>query len=355
MTKRSPLQGAELVWAICALCEQRGISVEALLREAGIPASLRTDADARVSLEKKMTLVRALLARSGDPSVGLDVGGLYDPLAFHVVAVVSALLPTARDAMRLFAENAHLLDATFAISCLETPDEARIVFTDDAIELGELRRFYMDVHLAVVVSFWRAFRGDGRGGPVDGVWTRVDLDYAEPPEAPKYEAFFRCPVRFGADTSGVALDPNADQPRSVPGSHHVDLARKRLRQLAGDDATDADFVAVVRRLVAVQVGVHHTLPRADDIAARLNISDRTMRDQLAKLETSFREIVDHAVAQRAKFYLREGADSVGKIAVRVGYADAPGFVRAFRRATGMTPNEYRESAPSTPSRPPPER
>jgi AraC-like DNA-binding protein len=340
------------VWAICALAEQRGIPVEALLRDAGIPASLRTDADARVSLEKKMALVRALLARGGDPSVGLDVGGLYDPLAFHVVAVVSALLPTARDAMRLFAEHAHLLDATFAISCFETADEARIVFTDDELDLGELRRFYMDVHLAVVVCFWRTLRGGGRNGSRDELWTRVDLDYAQPPDAAKYEAFFRCPVRFGADVSGVVIDPNADRPRSVPGSHHVDQAKSRLRQLTGDTDPEADMIASVRRLVAVQVGVHHTLPRADEIAVHLQISDRTLRDQLAKRDTSFREIVDAAVAQRAKFHLREGADSVGKIAVRVGYADAPGFVRAFRRATGMTPTEYRESAHTRPSRPP---
>lgn len=355
LLKRSPLQGAELVWAICALAERRQIPVEGLLREAGIPASLRTDAEARISLEKKMALVRALLARSGDPSVGLEVGGLYDPLAFHVVAVVSALLPTARDAMRLFADHAHLLDATFAISFFETAEEARIVFTDHELDLGELRRFYMDVHLAVVVCFWRSLRGDGRSGPVDDLWTRVDLDYARPPEAAKYEAFFRCPVHFGADVSGVVVDPAADRPRPVPGSHHVDLASRRLRQLAGDDATEADVVAIVRRLVAVEVGVHHTLPRADLIAARLNVSDRTLRDQLARHDTSFREIVDFAVAQRAKFHLREGADSVGKIAVRVGYADAPGFVRAFRRATGMTPNEYRESPVANPTRPPPDR
>jgi AraC-like DNA-binding protein len=352
LVNRSPLQSAELVWAICALAEQRAIPVDVLLREAGIPASLRTDTDARISLEKKMALVRALLARSGDPSVGVDVGGMYDPLAFHVVSVVSALLPTARDAMRLFAENAHMLDATFAISYFETPEEARIVFTDDELDLGELRRFYMDVHLAVVVCFWRSLRSDGRSGPVKEIWSRVDFDYARPAEASKYEAFFRCPVRFGVDVSGVAVDPSDDLPRNVPGSHHSDRAKKRLRQLAGDVAVDADMIAVVRRIVAVQVGVHHTLPRADEIAARLQISDRTLRDQLAKRDTSFREILERAVAQRAKFHLREGADSIGKIAVRVGYADASGFVRAFRRATGMTPNEYRESVEARPSLPP---
>jgi AraC-like DNA-binding protein len=73
------------------------------------------------------------------------------------------------------------------------------------------------------------------------------------------------------------------------------------------------------------------------------MSDRTLRDQLAQHATSFRDILDRAVAQRAKFLLREGAASVGRIAVRVGYADSPGFVRAFHRATGMTPNEYRAS------------
>jgi hypothetical protein len=172
-----------LIWAICALADRLELDSDALLRAAGIPLSLRSDPEARASLDRKMALVRVLLQRTGDPSVGIDVGALYDPLAFHVVAVVSALLPTARDATRLFTENAHLLDATFAISVDETPDEARIVFTDNETELAGLRRFYMDVHLAVVVSFWRGIRGGGTGD----IFKRVDLDYAEPADTQKYQ------------------------------------------------------------------------------------------------------------------------------------------------------------------------
>jgi AraC-like DNA-binding protein len=336
---RSPLQGAELIWAICALADRLGIASDEILREAEIPASLRTDPEARASLDQKKALVRALLRRTGDPSVGLDVGSLYDPLAFHLVAVVSALLPTARDAMRLFAENAHLLDATFAINVDENQDDARMAFTDNETELGELRRFYMDVHLTVVVSFWRSLRGTGS----DELFKRIDIDYAEPREAAKYRTFFRCPVRFGADVSAVVIDPVADVPRSVPGSHHARSANERLRQLSGDEGPGADLVAVVSRIVAIAIGIHQSLPRADEVAAQLKMSDRTLRDQLAKHQTSFRDLVERAVAQRAKFHLREGGESVGRIAVRVGYADSPGFVRAFRRATGMTPNEYRTS------------
>jgi AraC-like DNA-binding protein len=342
----SPLQGTELLWAISALAQQTGLAPDALLREAGISPSLREDPQARVSLERKMALVRALLRHGRAPSAGLDVGALYDPLAFHLVAVVSALLPTARAAMRLFAENAHLVDATFAISFEEGPDEARIAFLDGEVDLGELRRFYMDLHLAVVVSFWRAVRpADVAAGQL---FKRVDVDYAEPPDAAKYRAFFPCPVRFGAEVGAVVVDPAADVPRSVPGSHHARNAQERLRQLTGGDDAEPDLVGAVTRAVAIAIGLHHTLPRADEIAARFHVSDRTLREQLAKRSTSFRDIVDRAVAQRAKFHLREGTDSVGKIAVRVGYADAPGFVRAFRRATGMTPNEYRESIGSEP-------
>ncbi len=63
-------------------------------------------------------------------------------------------------------------------------------------------------------------------------------------------------MRFGADVSAVVIDPNVDRPRAVPGSHHLRSANERQRQLAGDEGPEADLVAVVSRLVAIEAGVH---------------------------------------------------------------------------------------------------
>ena len=287
-----------------------------------------------------MALVRALLARSGDPSISCRTSAVLYPDAWPstCVSVVSALLPTARDAMRLFAENAHLLDATFAISFFETPEEARIVFTDDELDLGELRRFYMEhSHLAVVVGFWRSLRSNDTDGPANEPWSRVNFDYARPTEASRYEAFFRCPVRFGVEHERRRGQPEAIDHAPCPARTASTSRRSGCASSIGDEATDADLVAVVRRLVAVQVGIHHTLPRADENRRAPEISDRTLRDQLAKRDTSFREMLERAVAQRAKFHLREGVETPS--------AESPSAsVTRTRRVRARLPSRDRHDA-----------
>ena len=77
------------------------------------------------------------------------------------------------------------------------------------------------------------------------------------------------------------------------------------------------------------------------MARALSMSARTLRRHLLRAETSYRELVDELRLARAIELLRERAP-LGVIAARVGYANLPGFLQAFKRMTGLTPTEYRK-------------
>jgi AraC family transcriptional regulator len=96
---------------------------------------------------------------------------------------------------------------------------------------------------------------------------------------------------------------------------------------------------------------------------RLNELAMSMNVHPGRLSRSFRKttgktIGDHVRGLRVQFLLRELADGdqpVAELALAAGYFDQSHCTREFRRATGMTPGEYRNLArcrpATTPNRP----
>ena len=77
-------------------------------------------------------------------------------------------------------------------------------------------------------------------------------------------------------------------------------------------------------------------------AGALFISPRTLARRLAAEGTSFREVRDDLLARRAAGHLRDGMP-VAQVAALLGYHDASGFRRAFKRWHGTTPEVWRRT------------
>jgi AraC family transcriptional regulator of adaptative response / methylphosphotriester-DNA alkyltransferase methyltransferase len=80
----------------------------------------------------------------------------------------------------------------------------------------------------------------------------------------------------------------------------------------------------------------------DDIARRVASSRRQLQRAYAEIgETTFREALTAVRMRRAGELLSLGRLSVREVAGRVGYRQPAQFAKAFRRATGVAPSEYR--------------
>ncbi len=99
----------------------------------------------------------------------------------------------------------------------------------------------------------------------------------------------------------------------------------------------------VRRMVelAIRAGRPNAVPSGDDVAARLSISQQTLRRRLAEAGTSLREIRDQVLRDAAIMSLVDGDESIADLAARLGFSEPSAFTRAFRRWTGNPPSAYR--------------
>lgn len=158
-----------------------------------------------------------------------------------------------------------------------------------------------------------------------------------------YQALFNCPVTFGAGTSGFALPRAALQ---LPVIQTEDSLRDFLRQTPyvlvrrdppGRERSLSDQVE--RILTRYSSG---PLPGAQDVAAELNMSPRTLHRRLTREGHSFQQLKDDFRRQIALHYLARRELSIDAVAALMGFQDNSAFYRSFKKWTGESPGRYRE-------------
>jgi len=94
----------------------------------------------------------------------------------------------------------------------------------------------------------------------------------------------------------------------------------------------------VRRLLLQSAGDFFDI---NQVAARLNMSERSLRRRLNAESVSFRTLFEEVRDLLATEYLAKTDLTVAEIAHLLSYSETVNFRRAFMRWNGTTPSEYR--------------
>ena len=78
-------------------------------------------------------------------------------------------------------------------------------------------------------------------------------------------------------------------------------------------------------------------------AHELSISTSTLKRRLSEEGTTFRELRQSFLRERAMLQLLDRSMSVSEIATDLGYSNLANFSHAFKRWTGRAPREFRLS------------
>lgn len=85
------------------------------------------------------------------------------------------------------------------------------------------------------------------------------------------------------------------------------------------------------------------MPSMEDVARHLGMSARSLRRRLVAEGSEYKDLIARARTRIAKRLLEHPRASIHEIAYAMGFATPAAFHRAFKRWTGMTPNEYKSS------------
>ena len=323
---------------LAQLADEGGIDCRPWFAGLALSRAQLADPALRVSYRQASCFVRRALGALDVPDAGLRIGRKGTIGGFGLLGLAMMTSRTLGEAM--FAGIAHhkvcgcLLDLGFEpLGEREVALVARPLFGD-----VELQPFFCEELFASCLTIARELVGP------DLRPLRIELAYPAPAYAAHYASVFDCEARFGAAQNRLLIDTRW-LAHPLPGYNPL-TAKQALALCAQQLTPDGgephqEIVAAVERLLRSRL---RQQPKLNEVARTLNLSERSLRRKLAESGRIFREIHDRVRAERALQLLQAGTLSVSEIGSEVGFSDPREFRRAFKRWTGMPPQNARRAA-----------
>jgi AraC-like DNA-binding protein len=209
---------------------------------------------------------------------------------------------------------------------------------EELIDLGVARTTLVEIPLLVMHEYVRTLRP----GPLTGAF--IEVNYAAPPHVACYAQRYRCPVAFGRARNALRIPLVWREVRNV--GYDEATWFSALQQCAALSVArdELNTLNAVRRLLFNyfdRLDPERTALTLDQVADALHMSSRTLIRRLRAQNTTFQAVADGIQMHRARDLLANPALRVHAIARQLGYRDATGFVRAFKRWYGTTPGAFR--------------
>lgn len=103
-----------------------------------------------------------------------------------------------------------------------------------------------------------------------------------------------------------------------------------------------DFLVSVKNVLRARIGEPDL--SVESAADACGYRTDSLNRRLSKYDTTISAVIAGLRRDEAERLLLAGEETIGEIALRLGYAEATAFARAFRNWTGMSPSAFRRTA-----------
>jgi AraC-like DNA-binding protein len=307
-----------------------GVDVVRLRRAAGL-RSLR----GTLTQAQRLALLTAAHELGKDPLLALRAGRRQRVHHFGVYGFALATSPTFGDAFAFARQHLEFAGAMWRIT-FRQEGERGVLQSWNPHSLRSLLPF--------VAEFWRASMVTLCGEILEDRFpsTLMRFPYPRPAHWRAYAELFRCPLEFESETMEWHFDATV-LARPCPNASSItsNICRDFCEgMIAGDDG-ETPLLRELRSHILANSGRRST---ADEAAAALGLSRRTLFRRLAEDGTSFQDQLDQTRASLACEYLENTRLSVSEIAERCGFGDEANFRKAFTRWREVSPSAWRKVA-----------
>jgi len=314
------------------LAQEHGGRAQAALAATGLEPSDLARPDLEIAAGQELTVVRNMLRLLGDtPGLGARAGSRITLGMAGLWGFAMLNSATTREAIEIALRYGYgHFSFVFARPRVALRrHECHIVLDTSELPV-DVRDFLIERDLAAQVTLIPQLLGPD-------VRVRVETSLATD-RARALAAVLRSNDVVGGSPRDSVVLPAGVLDRRLPMADPHALARwkQQCEALLARHANLPPGVGVIGAVRAAILRDPAHPPTLDDVARGLSISVRTLRRQLAQAQTSFRSIGDDVRRAVADELLKRG-DTVSNVALHLGYADTPTFIRAYRRWTGRTP------------------
>jgi AraC-like DNA-binding protein len=322
--------GLDAGWLIDYLLKQ-GLRAEEIARQTGIhehPSTLSF-----LSIDAYLSLFSWASRCLNRPQLGLDISRKLQPSSLGLYGYLMDYSPTVGALFEQLVHYQPIFMRGMGYTKLVSGGQVELEWTINR-PACEGVRLDVEFTMSALVRLLRIKVGDA-ATPL-----RATFKHAASACMEDYHEAFGCECNFGQQQNSMLFAESMMQtPLAGADPQLLDILKVQADTLLQAWQQQTRFLERVRELIA------RTFDQPDGgvtlVAQQLNLSPRTLNRRLAKEGSSYQRLREEVVVHMAKRALSESQTPIALIAGELGFSESSAFIRAFRRAVGVTPRNYR--------------
>lgn len=317
---------------IAPLLTEMGEDPERVFTRAGLQLHLFAKPDNRVTYLAADRLFAECVKSTNCDYFGLLAGQRGQPHDLGLAGFLVNAAPNAGSALTALIQYFDLHDEGGSLQLLRDPKYSTFKFQIHQTGMSAIEQVW-DFCAAIMCNIMRTICDS------DCAEAEFRIPRRTPADTTPYRRCFHAAIRFNEPECAVIFPTKWLEKPVTSGDtrmfRHLQAEAEIQHKLHHHDLVESLPSAITRSLLVKRFS-------AADIAALLGLQERTFHRRLQAKGTTFRAEMDSARKNLADKLLRGTNMSVGEIASCLGYSDSAGFIKAFHRWVGDSPNKWRK-------------
>jgi AraC-like DNA-binding protein len=312
-----------------------GIGLEPLLTRAKLTIDQIADPNYRIGVASQIAFLEAAAEAVHDDFFGLSLAEDFDLRDLGLLYYVMASSETLGSALRRASRYSRITNEAIVLQYQEASEPTlRLTYSGIPRHIDEHQIEFC------VIALVRVARGlSGRRF----LPKRVSMIHVRAKGRPKFARLLGTDVEFGSVADEITFPAGSAEWALVDADPQLNgiLLKVCEDSLNARRGTAGTFRIKVENTISPLLP--HGQGRANAVAKKLGMTERTLGRRLAQEGVTFSEVLQDLKASLAIRYLEEDGMPISRIAWLLGFEEVSSFSHACRRWTGKSPRELRRS------------
>lgn len=290
----------------------------------------------RVDQSEIEGIIETIEKRTRNLSFGLKIGENIHPSDYGTIGYALMNFPSLYGALNFAAQHKHMLNEAFATKLISRG--SRYHYQTSNIMSSRSLATLVELDFASAIQLARFFVGPQNRDQVKVI--QVNFQHNPLCEQEDYQRIFECPVYFGRKVNEIIMAKRVlDMPIRSANPQMLDLMLRKVERWKKEHIRASSFSERIIRFIR-----NHKDTKFPDLASaadEFNISTSTLKKRLRMEGLSYSLLCDEVKKDLALKMISNSSVQIKEIYIKLDFASASAFNRAFKRWTNMTPTQYR--------------
>ncbi|MBK9925206.1 MAG: AraC family transcriptional regulator [Anaerolineales bacterium] len=314
------------------------VDTDTFLRSLNVDPTKVRSFDTHIPIETYLLIQDKAAEYVNDPYFGLHMGEFAEVGSWSILGYMMMNCKNLGEVFEKSERYSRIIGNFIETRTEQKLNKIKVIFFTPP-HTPEMTRHCFDASLSSSVRMMRSLTS------ADINPLEVTFTCAEPASRSEYERFFQCPILFGQKENSFTLDAslvNTPIPMANPGL--LEYFEKYAESFLAELDRKNEHTRAVTKIILSQLDDEEL--SINKVAKEMAVSVRTLQKRLDEEGVAFSDLYKDIRKRLAQKYLRENY-TVEQITYLLGFSEPSVFRKAFKKWSGVTPREYRESAFAT--------